>query len=464
MTSTLHQFPPKLLTRIFAIYPPQTIQSPLNYTQVCSRWRSVAYSSPELWTALVIEYPPALETESDAAYFEAALTSWVLRCSDLSMDLSFLGRYFRNTWDRPSQFQITVYVTICNKLLVDFSNKWRRLKAPYFWSAHFFPSSLEQFAALEELELGVGNCSPPKNDHTPFPKTPRLFKLSLNLSRILRFHCIKNFIPGTVRDLTMTSASGPIGISGDFAIEFLQPKRLQHLTHMDISQFGWTTPHVLPSITLPQLQQLTLGGTITALGDVLGVFTLPSLMKLSLSTSRFDGNGEHGPVVGPALIALLKRSYHDQCGLVALSLTSMLASDNSNQAISLEDLHRILSLTSTIKELHICSEGYTYTARLMEILRYNRVSPEKQILPLLTTFSIESLFNLDQNFLDFVHSRWWPDNSSPRMVGVAKLEKLIVSYCDLTEEIEDQLDTCSEGGLEVEIDVESGSEQSSTSE
>ncbi|KAH7874157.1 uncharacterized protein C8R40DRAFT_328931 [Lentinula edodes] len=237
MTSALNQFPPELLTRIFAIYPPQTIQLPLNYTQVCSRWRSVAYSSPELWTALVIEYPPALETDSDAAYFEAALASWVLRCSDLSMDLSFLGRYFRNTWDRPSQFQITVYVTICNKLLVDFSKKWRRLKAPYFWSTHFFPSSLKQFAALEELELGVGNCSPPK---------------------ILRFHCIKDFIPETVRDLTVTSASGPI--SGDFAIEFLQPKRLQHLTHMDMSQFGWTTPHVLPSITLPRLQELTLGG------------------------------------------------------------------------------------------------------------------------------------------------------------------------------------------------------------
>ncbi|KAJ3925834.1 MAG: hypothetical protein NXY57DRAFT_979361 [Lentinula lateritia] len=301
-----------------------------------------------------------------------------------------------------------------------------------------FPSSLQQFAALEGLELGVGNCSPPKNDHAPFPKTPRLFKLSLNLSRMLRFHCMKNFIPETVTDLTVTSASGPIGVSGDFAIEFLQPKRLQHLTHMNISQFGWTTPHVLPSIAFPRLQKLTLGGTITALGDVLGVFTLPSLMKLSLSTLRFDVNGGHGPVVGPALIARLNRSYHDQCGLVALSLTSI-----------------------TIKALHICSEGYTDTARLMEILRYDGVSPEKQILPLLTTFSVESLINLDQDFLDFVHSRGWPNNSSPRMVGVAKLEKLIASYCDLTEEIEEQLDACYERGLEVEVEVESGSEQSS---
>ncbi|KAJ3891794.1 hypothetical protein GG344DRAFT_76595 [Lentinula edodes] len=423
--SALNRFPPELLTQTFAIYPPQTIQSPLNYTQVCSRWRSVAYSSPELWTTLVIEHPPALETESDATYYEAALTSWVLRCSDLSVDISFLGRYYRGTWDLPS--------TVPDK----------------------------SFAALEESELGVGNCSPPKNDHTPFPKTPRLFKLSLNLFRILRFHCIKDFIPETVRDLTVTSASGPIGISEDFAIEFLQPKRLQHLTHMDMSQFGWTTPHVLPSITLPRLQELTLGGAITALGDILGVFTLPSLRKLSLSTSRFDGDGEHGPVVGPALIALLKRSYHDQCGLVTLGLTSMLASDNSNEAISLEALHCILSLASTIKELHICSERYTDTARLMEILRYDRVSPEKQILPLLTTFSVESLINLDQDFLDFVHSRWWPNNSSPRRVGVAKLEKLIVSYCDLTEEIEEQLDACYEGGLEVEVEVESGSEQSS---
>ncbi|KAJ3925833.1 MAG: hypothetical protein NXY57DRAFT_794234, partial [Lentinula lateritia] len=111
MTSALNRFPPELLTQTFAIYPPQTIQSPLNYTQICSHWRSVAYSSPELWTTLVIEHPPALETESDATYYEAALTSWVLRCSDLSMDISFLGRYYRGTWDLPSQFHISLYVT-----------------------------------------------------------------------------------------------------------------------------------------------------------------------------------------------------------------------------------------------------------------------------------------------------------------------------------------------------------------
>ncbi|KAJ3927598.1 MAG: hypothetical protein NXY57DRAFT_1042290 [Lentinula lateritia] len=438
----LNTFPPELLIQIFAIRPPQSIQFPPNYTQACSRWRSIAYTSPELWTTLTIELLPALKTKADAAYLEEALTSWVLR-SRSNIDLTVYGPFFREGWDRPSELQKRLYGKVNCKIIVKFSNKWRRLKTPYAWDAHNFPHSLKHFAALEELQVAVGTCPLSTSNHSAFPKAPRLFKLNLDLPMSPSFACLESLIPETVSDLTLSSAPSMFGVSEDFMRGFLQLEQLQNLTHMDFSRVGWTTPHVLPSTMLPHLQELTLGGTITAIGDFLGVLTLPSLRKLSLSTSRFDGNGDHGPVVGPALIDLLKRSYRDKCGLLALSLTWMLARDiNSGQAITLEALCHILSAASTITELHIHSEGHTDTARLMEILRYDGVSPEKQILPHLKCFSAESLSDLDQGyFLDFIYSRWWPDGSQP-VVGVSKLEKLILSGCTLTEKTREQLDTC----------------------
>ncbi|KAJ4492479.1 hypothetical protein C8R41DRAFT_337826 [Lentinula lateritia] len=442
MTSPLNTFPPELLIQIFAIRPPQSIQFPPNYTQVCSRWRSIAYTSPELWTTLTIELLPALKTKADAAYLEEALTSWVLR-SRSNIDLTVYGPFFREGWDRPSELQKRLYGKVNCKIIVKFSNKWRRLITPYTWDAHNFPHSLKHFSALEELKVAVGTCPLSTSNHSTFPKAPRLFKLNLDLPMSPSFACLESLIPETVSDLTLSSAPSMFGVSEDFMRSFLQLEQLQNLTHMDFSRVGWTTPHVLSSTILPHLQELTLGGTITALGDFLGVLTLPSLRKLSLSTSRFDGNGDHGPVVGPALIDLLKRSYRDKCGLLALSLTWMLARDiNSGQAITLEALCHILSAASTITELHIHSEGHTDTARLMEILRYDGVSPEKQILPHLKCFSAESLSDLDQGyFLDFIYSRWWPDGSQP-VVGVSKLEKLILSGCTLTEKTREQLDTC----------------------
>ncbi|KAJ3856444.1 hypothetical protein EV368DRAFT_78702 [Lentinula lateritia] len=204
------------------------------------------------------------------------------------------------------------------------------------------------------------------------------------------FACLESLIPETISNLTLSSCPGVIGVSEGFMRGVLQFEQLQHLTHMDFSQVGWTTTHVLPCTTLPRLQELALSGTITALGDTLGVLTLPSLRKLSLSTSRFDDNGKHGSVVGPALLALLKRSYHGKCGLLTLSLTWMLdRNDSSNQAISSEALYHILSAASMITELHIGSR-HTDTARVMEILRYDRVNPEKQILPHLEIFSVLS--------------------------------------------------------------------------
>ncbi|KAE9395273.1 hypothetical protein BT96DRAFT_997775 [Gymnopus androsaceus JB14] len=81
------------------------ITSPYNFTQVYSRWRSITHSSPELWTKLTIELPPALKTEADASKLEERITEWILRSSNLSIDLQVNGPFFRNRQDHPTGLQ-----------------------------------------------------------------------------------------------------------------------------------------------------------------------------------------------------------------------------------------------------------------------------------------------------------------------------------------------------------------------
>ncbi|KAE9395329.1 hypothetical protein BT96DRAFT_942508 [Gymnopus androsaceus JB14] len=106
LNDTFSSFPPELLARIFFYsLSSDSITSPHNFTQVCSRWRFIAHKSPELWTNLAIELPPALKTEADASRLEELITERILRSSNLSIDLQVDGPFFRRRQDRPSEFR-----------------------------------------------------------------------------------------------------------------------------------------------------------------------------------------------------------------------------------------------------------------------------------------------------------------------------------------------------------------------
>ncbi|KAE9399675.1 hypothetical protein BT96DRAFT_939225 [Gymnopus androsaceus JB14] len=87
-------------------------------SNVYSRWRSIAHSSPELWTNLTIELPPALKTEADASKLEERITEWILRTSsNLSIDLQVNGPFFRHRQDRPADIQMDIYTKLCRTII-----------------------------------------------------------------------------------------------------------------------------------------------------------------------------------------------------------------------------------------------------------------------------------------------------------------------------------------------------------
>lgn len=422
-------FPPELVAHIFSYCYSNSILSPPNFTQVCSRWRSIAHSSPELWTDLEIVFPPSLKTDADALQLEVLLTEWLSRSSNLSVDLSVDGPFYRNWLDNPTEVQQDLYVKLYTNIIIGFSNKWRKLLLPYLWEAHDFLTRVDELLLVEELTLYVGTCS---SSAISFPKAPRLSKLDIDLPRSPSATCLDELVPSTVIDLTLISAPGVMGLTHNFMLEFLHFGQLHTLTCLEIRKLGWRDSHVLHPLSLPNLRQLSICGLIAGLENFLDALTLPSLHTLSLETFRVSGSGNLGPRVGTALITLQKRS---QFPLSVLRLTWML-DEGDMQAINLDNLSVFLSATNTISELDISAHGDTDTHRLMGILSYDQLS--KPILPNLKIFHGQSLFDsTDPNcsyYVRFLASRWWGcDDSEDRPSSVCRLREFLLTGCEASD-------------------------------
>ncbi|KAJ3767587.1 hypothetical protein FB446DRAFT_819881 [Lentinula raphanica] len=437
--------PPELLTQIFSFNPPLSIQSPANYTQVCCQWRAVARALPEIWTTLTIETPTKLvQTRADVISFEAALTDWVSCSSNLTIDFTIRDRP-NSRWFDPEDWN-TLYVRVYKRIVVRYSNKWRRLITPNSWNAWNFLSKFQTqptLSALEELTISV-HVQTGWRDYSkpPFLGSKHLHKLHLNINNDEEDHCcfLGDLISETVNVLTVNSA-GHSGLYGYSLRQLLDQDQLQ----------------LYGMITLKNLQELVVNGSICGLCGLLAMLTAPSLLRLGLSATVFASDQRYGPIVGPALLSFMrrKRSTHLACGLLTLALTG-LSPDDWHQAMAFSSLFDILSTdaASTIQELHIQSDvrfRQPITASLMEMLRYDSENPSNQILPHLTTFSAYDLYDsslpAQSFFADFVHSRWWPDDSKRRMPGVAKLERVVLKSCRLTQTTEERLRICCEGGL-----------------
>ncbi|KAJ3756128.1 hypothetical protein F5880DRAFT_702412 [Lentinula raphanica] len=458
--------PPEILARIFWFNPPVSIQLPANYTQVCSFWRAVARTSPEIWTTLIMEAPSALHTQMDVKSFEAALTDWISCSSDLSIDLT-VHDWPSLRW--PSKRRRTRYTKLYKRVVLGFSNKWRRLVIPNSWDAQDFLSELQiqpSLNALEELTLSVPRVlTDQRYLYPPFSSSKNLHRLHINITHeVVAYPFLETFISETVNVLTVKSVHG---LFQDFKFlrAFLRIEQLQNITHMSLSTVCWLSPSAyttFPATTLTNLRELVVFGNTHGLSRLLRVLTLPSLVRLGLSTAAYLSLEERNEsALEPALLSFMKRSgsSHLACGLLCLTLTGILR-EGAPQTLTLSSLSDILSTpaANTIQELHIqCEENGSQvataatTASLMEMLRYDSDIPRRQLLPHLTTFSASHLYDSSipsqSYFADFAHSRWWPENAKPRMPGVARLETLVLQNCRLTETTQDQLRICYEGGL-----------------
>jgi hypothetical protein len=96
MTPPIRRLPPELLTEIFLHCLPQFVQphpnkAPLLLTQICSWWRCVCISSPQIWSSLELVYK-VCETTSNLhdskRNTEALVDLWLSRSGDCPLSLS----------------------------------------------------------------------------------------------------------------------------------------------------------------------------------------------------------------------------------------------------------------------------------------------------------------------------------------------------------------------------------------
>ncbi|KIK56360.1 hypothetical protein GYMLUDRAFT_47135 [Collybiopsis luxurians FD-317 M1] len=424
--------PPELLADIFLYLSPNSILYPPKFTQVCSRWRSIAHSSPALWNVLKISFPSALKTKIGAASFKLIIAEWVSRSSSLNVDL-----IVHEAWaiKGRSKFRRALYDGLCKSVIMDFSTKWRLLNLAHFWEGHDFFSHDLPLPNLEELTINVHryNICPDLS----LTQAPHLRKLNFYSEHSPTFSCLQKFIPTTAVELGLRGTSCYYGVTDDFIRGFFHCSQLQYLSRLEIDQgSSWFDTHVLPSTCFPTLLSLTVRGSCYFLGDLLGVLTLPLLRQLFVTISCHRRERYPGPIVGFILIELQKRSHFP---LSLLSLNSVLEQDDWPPAMTWSDFSSFLSTCSSIQELRVGSTGKENAGCLMDILRYDS---SETILPRLKVFSLRGVSDFENHFVEFIRSRWWPENPQETLVGAERLEKLTFIGCKLRRETRELLMEC----------------------
>jgi hypothetical protein len=217
--STISVLPPENLAHIFKfVYCPQNQPRPkdlLSLGAVCSRWRRVAWSTPELWTYLCLErdktiYDNFNSGSGDVGFYPDLLHLFYGNIGSLSMSITFDG------WTRISPTPAVLEACL-EIILKQNGSRLKELVADTcdlgnnFWECLFeFATLWAQFPQLERLKLDVSSIpvikSPDEFDHL-FMHSPQLRELAFTSYRRpgridmdfnwksltkLRLHCVRD--------------------------------------------------------------------------------------------------------------------------------------------------------------------------------------------------------------------------------------------------------------------------------
>ncbi|KAF8072219.1 hypothetical protein FPV67DRAFT_926593 [Lyophyllum atratum] len=147
----IHQLPVELIRTIFCwCLPPRNSamsskDAPLVLSRVCSTWRQISLSTPQLWTSLHIQVPVIRKKgERDLLVrYGEAVTAWLKRSASLPISLSFVEEEFpflpASSTSTPGFYLL--------EILLGFSDRWNHLNFKVFYS------SIGPFARLKEHDV-----------------------------------------------------------------------------------------------------------------------------------------------------------------------------------------------------------------------------------------------------------------------------------------------------------------------
>ncbi|KAF9565212.1 hypothetical protein CPC08DRAFT_815515 [Agrocybe pediades] len=411
--------PPEIMAEIFAFclpsetFPiPSRSEAPLLLTQVSSYWRTLAISTPELWTALHINYKDPVEDIP-------ACNNWLSRSINRPVSLSIAIDF----GEKPQQ---EILDAICKH-----SRRWkhvrfdfRHLLCPPMYS---LDSALDNVPQLSTFEFHARDIS----NTNVYPIT-RLLASAPQLRQVSWVDDLAD--TKTIMELPLGQLSHLSLAMEHGHLDYLQVlNECLNLEHVKITKPLFRAIHPQQSLCLPKLTSLNIASDLTGIFDHL---TLPSLREVRIHTDLDKHAQSHAhlssslPHVHPSLstelwnpatfCALIERSA---CSITSLSITSPMAEDalmeclrrssHSLQKLSVEGtgvgdvLLKSLTHPSNRKEQHLMAYDTRVDIDSIESLEGNRLAVDVEALcPRLEEIAFDTRVRSTQDVLaNMVESR-----------------------------------------------------------
>ncbi|KZP22107.1 hypothetical protein FIBSPDRAFT_953196 [Athelia psychrophila] len=372
LVSPLRRTPPEIFTEIFLHCVGGSLEhpNPTLLASICSRWRSIALSSPELWASLrLIIKPHNLESQT------ALATMWLSRAGThpLSICLDTIGTIGRE----PSpdvQSLMDVLLARCEQ--------WRTLELTL--PTDLIKSLLGATNRLDRLEkLTLGDnlvWDVIQSDISGmFATAPRLRSLKL-----LHLFDLPQLPWRHLRELFMNGE-----ISAHSCLDVLKTTFSLQKCDFFIMFTDRQSTHAPSSITLPMLQSLSVGFTRGAEGDLpyfLSAMCLPSIQELSISANDPAApftTPEFPSLVADALVSVIA---HGSLLKLALGLPSPAQITPASTISILRAAPKLLELT--------LMDGTALVLNSQVFIDYFN-APDAHLVPNLQTLDFECLSGLD---------------------------------------------------------------------
>lgn len=338
----------------------QIVQAP---GQVCQLWRDVAFSTPALWSAIIVDLQAG-------ANVSRVMMNWLERCG--GHPLSIILRYGWGGYRVPSG-------DIVGKLLqsvIDSSSRWMHAAIGNL-SIYTSVGLLTSLPRLESLALGSGE-SLPSNTAAPLLKSLclTLDNLSVNLS-----HSLIPWTRLTELDITLK------GRVPSTTILLLCPNLIKLVArNFTITTHSLSTPIVdHANLRTLDIQFFTTNGS-----QSLQFLRLPALLDVSVSYAS-------DPHLIVQLLSLIQRST---CDLRNLSLLHHMTSDFDREAFT-----QLLESTPSLEKLEM--EGSCCKSLVLSrFISRSRIPKLKSL-----SLSGPPFAHDYESLARMVQARWWTDAS-----------------------------------------------------
>ncbi|KAF9477117.1 hypothetical protein BDN70DRAFT_881539 [Pholiota conissans] len=288
-------------------------EAPLLLTQVCRRWRRVAFDTPALWCTLYIPRIPRLSVESPSGIHLAPDAQFRLEAH-----ISAIAQWLKQAGTQPlsisipkTAFAFTAYLAI----LLSFSRQWYRIRIHAddpTTSIALASLSPEDVPLLKELHITFSNWSGTAQSHKLWQKNggilnaPNLKSLTLHYFPINIATMAPNW-----KNLTRLVLCDPSTFSrkSSPAEVYMILRTCTSLVHLTFAVYdappvtllpigqGHPLPFSLANLRLPFLESLSFNDHYYYMPALLWYLQAPSLRRIAFSTLFHPSSQRLSPLV-----------------------------------------------------------------------------------------------------------------------------------------------------------------------